>query len=81
MSSLALTVLSLTLGIFFILIGQFKVTSKFFPEIHEDMVCTHSSPINLSFFFQIRNVNLDVLIKYFHSIIQLVGDLMQKLIE
>lgn len=38
MSSLALSVLSLTLGLFFILIGQFKVTPKFFPEIYEDMV-------------------------------------------
>ncbi|CAF1600814.1 unnamed protein product, partial [Didymodactylos carnosus] len=35
--SLALTVLSLTLGLFFILVGQFKVTPKFFPEVHEDM--------------------------------------------
>jgi hypothetical protein len=38
MSSLALTVLTLTIGLFFILIGQFKVTPKFFPDIHEDMV-------------------------------------------
>jgi hypothetical protein len=38
MSSLALTVLTLTLGIFFILIGQFKITSKFFPDVHDDMV-------------------------------------------
>ncbi|CAF0916777.1 unnamed protein product [Rotaria sp. Silwood1] len=37
MSSLALTVLTLTVGMFFILTGQFKVTSKFFPDIHEDM--------------------------------------------
>lgn len=38
MSSLALTVLTLTLGMFFILIGQFKVTPKFFPDIYDDMV-------------------------------------------
>jgi len=37
MGSIALTVLSLTLGLFFILVGQFKVTPKFFPEVHEDM--------------------------------------------
>ncbi|CAF0948761.1 unnamed protein product [Rotaria sordida] len=37
MSSVALFVITLTIGIFFILIGQFKVTSKFFPDIHEDM--------------------------------------------
>jgi len=38
MSSIALSVLTLTLGMFFILVGQFKVTPKFFPDIHEDMV-------------------------------------------
>jgi hypothetical protein len=38
MTSLALSVVTLSLGVFFILIGQFKVTPKFFPEIHEDMV-------------------------------------------
>ncbi|CAF1042908.1 unnamed protein product [Adineta steineri] len=37
MSSVALSVLTLTLGMFFILIGQFKVTPKYFPDIHEDM--------------------------------------------
>jgi len=41
MSSIALSVLTLTLGMFFMLIGQFKVTSKFFPDIHEDMVRIH----------------------------------------
>ena len=38
MGSIALTVLTLTLGMFFIFVGQFKVTPKFFPDIHEDMV-------------------------------------------
>ena len=38
MASVALTVLTLTLGMFFIFVGQFKITPKFFPEIHEDMV-------------------------------------------
>ena len=38
MSSLALSVLTLTLGMYFILTGQFKVTPKFFPDIHDDMV-------------------------------------------
>jgi len=37
MGSIALTVLTLTLGMFFIFVGQFKLTPKFFPEIHEDM--------------------------------------------
>ncbi|CAF3369398.1 unnamed protein product [Rotaria socialis] len=37
MSSLALHVLTLTLGLFFILVGQFKVTPKLFPDIHQDM--------------------------------------------
>jgi len=36
-NSIALTVLSLTLGLFFIMLGQFKVTPKFFPDVHEDM--------------------------------------------
>ena len=45
MASLALTVLTLTLGMFFIFVGQFKVTPKFFPDIHEDMV-----PNRLTFF-------------------------------
>lgn len=40
MNSIALTVLSLTLGMFFILVGQFKVTPKFFPDVHDDMVNT-----------------------------------------
>lgn len=35
--SLIVTVLTLTLGIFFILVGQFKVTPQFFPDIHADM--------------------------------------------
>ena len=43
MGSIALTVLTLTLGIFFIFVGQFKITSKFFPDIHEDMVKMNSS--------------------------------------
>lgn len=38
MSSIALFVITLTLGLFFIFIGQFKVTPKFFPDIHDDMV-------------------------------------------
>jgi hypothetical protein len=38
MASLALTVLTLTLGAFFIFVGQLKITSQFFPDIHEDMV-------------------------------------------
>ncbi|CAF0787669.1 unnamed protein product [Adineta steineri] len=37
MGSIALTVLTLTLGMFFMFVGQFKVTPKFFPDIHEDM--------------------------------------------
>ncbi|CAF0989513.1 unnamed protein product [Rotaria magnacalcarata] len=37
MGSLALTVLTLTLGMFFIFVGQFKVTPQFFPDVHEDM--------------------------------------------
>jgi hypothetical protein len=38
MGSIALTVLTLALGVFFIFVGQFKITSKFFPDVHEDMV-------------------------------------------
>jgi hypothetical protein len=38
MGSIALTVLTLTLGVFFVFVGHFKITPKFFPEIHEDMV-------------------------------------------
>jgi uncharacterized membrane protein YphA (DoxX/SURF4 family) len=37
MGSIALTVLTLALGVFFIFVGQFKITSKFFPDVHEDM--------------------------------------------
>ncbi|CAF3322297.1 unnamed protein product [Rotaria socialis] len=37
MGSLALTVLTLTLGMFFIFVGQFKITPQFFPDVHEDM--------------------------------------------
>jgi len=37
MASIALTVLTLTLGMFFIFVGQFKITPQFFPDIHEDM--------------------------------------------
>ncbi|CAF4734096.1 unnamed protein product [Rotaria sp. Silwood1] len=37
MGSIALTVLTLTLGMFFIFVGQFKITPKFFPDVHEDM--------------------------------------------
>ncbi|UJR30665.1 hypothetical protein I4U23_018189 [Adineta vaga] len=37
MSSLALSVLTLTLGMYFILMGQFKITSRYFPDIYEDM--------------------------------------------
>lgn len=37
MASIALTVLTLTLGMFFIFVGQFKVTPTFFPDVHEDM--------------------------------------------
>ena len=68
MSSLALSVLTLTLGMFFILIGQFKITPKFFPDVYEDMVRMNSFQ-NLNIIFNlIRNENLDVLIKYFHFI-------------
>ena len=38
MGSLALTALTITLGMFFIFVGQFKITPQFFPEVHEDMV-------------------------------------------
>lgn len=38
MRSLALTSLTLTLGLFFVLVGQFQVTPKFFPDIHQSMV-------------------------------------------
>jgi len=37
MGSIALTVLTLTLGMFFIFVGQFKITPQFFPKEHEDM--------------------------------------------
>jgi len=37
MGSIALTVLTLTLGMFFIFVGQFKITPKFFPDVHDDM--------------------------------------------
>ncbi|CAF0819545.1 unnamed protein product [Rotaria sordida] len=37
MASIALTVLTLTLGMFFIFVGHFKITPKFFPDVHEDM--------------------------------------------
>jgi hypothetical protein len=50
MSSLALTVLTLTLGMFFILIGQFKVTSKIFPDVHDDMVRIKSIEIRTILF-------------------------------
>jgi hypothetical protein len=82
MSSLALSVVTLTLGMFFILVGQFKITPKFFPEIHEDMVRTNFHQFKISFFFySIRNVNLDGLIKYFHFIKLLVGVHMLNIIE
>jgi hypothetical protein len=48
MGSIALTVLTITLGSFFIFVGQFKITSKISPEIHEDMVKITSKS---SFFF------------------------------
>lgn len=53
MGSIALTVLTLTLGAFFVFVGQFKVTPKFFPEIHEDMVTrneSHAHELTCSFF-------------------------------
>jgi hypothetical protein len=59
MSTLALSVLTLTLGMFFILMGHFKITPGFFPEIHDDMVRRNSSLFEISFFYFIRNVNLD----------------------
>ncbi|CAF1226165.1 unnamed protein product [Adineta ricciae] len=37
MNSLAPSVLTLTLGMFFILMGQFKVTPRYFPDVYEDM--------------------------------------------
>ena len=48
MGSIALTVLTLTLGMFFIFVGQFKVTPKFFPDIHEDMVGAHGTLASLT---------------------------------
>ena len=81
MSSLAVTALSLTLGLIFIFIGQFKVTPKFFPGIHKDMVkMNYLKMIKFSFSI-IRNMNLDVSIKYFHCTEQQVGDHMLKIIE
>jgi len=38
MGSIALTVLTLTLGLFFVFVGHFKLTPQFFPDVHEDMV-------------------------------------------
>jgi hypothetical protein len=38
MGSIALTVLTISLGAFFMFVGHFKITPKFFPDIHEDMV-------------------------------------------
>jgi hypothetical protein len=80
MSSLALSVLTVTLGMFFILIGQFKITPKFFPDVHEDMVRIGFLRISNDFYL-IRKGNLDGLIKYFHFIKQLVGVHMLKIIE
>jgi hypothetical protein len=56
MSSIALSVLTLTLGMFFILVGQFKVTPKFFPDIHEDMVRSNFFLVRIDFilFYQRR---------------------------
>jgi len=68
MSSLALSVLTLTLGLFFILIGQFKITPKFFPDVYDDMVRINVENNFFIIFYSIRNENLDVLIKYFHFI-------------
>ncbi len=38
MGSIALTVLTISLGAFFMFVGHLKITPKFFPDIHEDMV-------------------------------------------
>lgn len=73
--SLVLSLLTLTLGMFFILIGQFKVTPKFFPDIHEDMVRIDLQ-VNVflrNFIPLSRNVNSGVLIKSFPSIVSPAG--------
>jgi hypothetical protein len=38
MGSIALTVLTLTLGMFFMFVGHLKITPQFFPDVHEQMV-------------------------------------------
>lgn len=87
MGSIALTVLTLTLGMFFIFVGQFKVTSKFFPDIHEDMVrdlTLHTEKLSIENYFLLelfREENSAESIKYFHFIKQPAGVHLRRTIE